>query len=136
MNIGEAARRSGLPAKTIRHYEDLGLVSPRRASNGYRDYAERDVHVLRFLQRSLSLGFSLDETRRLLALYAPDARRDEARRVAERRAVEIDRKIEELQTLRRALAVLMEDAPPGTARDWPVLDEVPNEGARVARPAL
>lgn len=133
MNIGEAARRSGLPPKTIRNYEDLGLVSPARAPNGYRDYCERDVHILRFLQRSLSLGFDVSETRRLLAAYAPGARRDEARRLAQRRAVEIDRKILELHSLRRALADLMDesDEPCG----WPILDEVPNEGARVARPA-
>ncbi|RIY02551.1 MerR family transcriptional regulator [Aureimonas flava] len=136
MNIGEAARRSGLPAKTIRHYEDLGLVAPARAPNGYRDYAERDVHILRFLQRSVSLGFSVDETRRLLALYAPDARRDEARRVAQRRASEIDRKILELHTLRRALAVLMDETEAAAPRGWPVLDEVPNEGARMPRPAF
>lgn len=136
MNIGEAARRSGLPAKTIRHYEDLGLVAPARAANGYRDYAERDVHILRFLQRSVSLGFSVDETRRLLALYAPGTRRDEARRVAQRRASEIDRKILELHTLRRALAVLIDETAEPAARSWPVLDEVPNEGARMPRPAF
>ncbi|WP_279480701.1 MerR family transcriptional regulator [Aureimonas sp. SK2] len=136
MNIGEAARRSGLPAKTIRNYEDMGLVKPARASNGYRDYAERDVQVLRFIQRSLSLGFPLDETRRLLAVFAPGARRDEAQRLARRRVREIDRKIEELQTLRRALAGLMDEAAPACPRGWPVLDEMPNEGARVARPAI
>ncbi len=136
MNIGEAARRSGLPAKTIRHYEDLGLVKPARAANGYRDYAEGDLHILRFLQRSLSLGFSLDETRGLLALYAPGARREEARSLARRRLSEIDRKIQELHTLRRALAVLTDDEGGAPEPGWPVLDEVPNEGARVARPAL
>ncbi|WP_182086620.1 MerR family transcriptional regulator [Aureimonas sp. ME7] len=136
MNIGEAARRSGLPAKTIRHYEDLGLVAPARKANGYREYGERDLHVLRFLQRSCSLGFSIDETRRLLSFYGPGARRDEARKVALRRLVEIERKMEELETLKRAVAALTDEAGEGARREWPVLDEVRNEGARMPRPAF
>ena len=69
MNIGDAADRSGLPAKTIRYYEDIGLLRPGRAGNGYRDYSAREVHQLRFLQRSRSLGFSIEECRQLLSLY-------------------------------------------------------------------
>ena len=56
MNIGEAAQKSGLPAKTVRYYDDIGLVHPSRSENGYRDYSEQDVHRLRFLQRARSLG--------------------------------------------------------------------------------
>ncbi len=61
MNIGEASERSGLPSKTIRYYEDIGLIRPERGGNGYRDYAATDVHKLRFLQRSRGLGFSVEE---------------------------------------------------------------------------
>ena len=133
MNIGEASRRSGLPSKTIRYYEEVGLISPARAANGYRDYKERDVHLLRFLQRSRSLGFTIDEARRLLSLYGDTRRPDEARLIACRRIAEIDRKIHELETLKRALSALAAD---GEGRlDCPILEEVANEGARVARPA-
>ena len=61
MNIGTAARQSELPAKTIRYYEEIGLVAPDRAQNGYRDYGDADIHKLRFIQRSRSLGFSIEE---------------------------------------------------------------------------
>lgn len=131
MNIGEASRRSGLPAKTIRYYEEVGLVRPARASNGYRDYRDRDVHMLRFLQRSRSLGFSIEEARRLLALYADDNRESEdVRRMARRRMLEIDRKIEELRSLKRALASLTERCPGGGGPDCPILDEISGEGVR------
>ncbi|TIY01181.1 MAG: MerR family transcriptional regulator, partial [Mesorhizobium sp.] len=69
MNIGIASEKSGLPSKTIRYYEDIGLLRPARTDNGYRDYSVADIHRLRFLQRSRSLGFSVDECRQLLSLY-------------------------------------------------------------------
>ena len=74
MNIKQAGEASGLPPKTIRYYEEIGLVAPARAANGYRDYAEDDVHRLRFIQRARSLGFSVEECRALLALYADEGR--------------------------------------------------------------
>ena len=70
MRIGEVARRAELPAKTIRYYEEAGLIRPaERAVNGYRDYGDRDVHTLRFIQRARSLGFSMEACRTLLSLY-------------------------------------------------------------------
>ena len=69
MNIGKAAKRSGLSAKTIRYYEEIGLVLPARGSNGYRDFAENDIHRMQFLHRSRDLGFSVEDCRALLALY-------------------------------------------------------------------
>ncbi|WAJ28994.1 MerR family transcriptional regulator [Antarcticirhabdus aurantiaca] len=128
MNIGEASRRSGLPPKTIRYYEEVGLVQPQRARNGYRDYAERDVHVLRFLQRSRSLGFSIDEVRRLLSLYGDEKQRtSDVRQLARHRIAEIDRKIEELMSLRRALGELAELRESASAPDCPILDEIAGE---------
>ena len=56
MNIGQAALHSGLPQKTIRYYEDIGLVSPLRTSNGYRDFQEKDLHKLAFIGRARTLG--------------------------------------------------------------------------------
>lgn len=131
MNIGEASRRSGLPPKTIRYYEEVGLVAPARAQNGYRDYRDRDVHMLRFLQRSRSLGFSIEEARKLLALYGDDNRHSEdVRSMASRRIAEIDRKVEELMSLKRALSVLAEQCPGDAGPDCPILDEI--AGERVA----
>ena len=130
MNIGEAARLSGLPPKTIRYYEEVGLIKPHRAANGYRHYLDRDVHMLRFLQRSRSLGFSIEEARRLLSLYGDDKRRSgDVKLLAGRRMADIDRKIEELQSLRRALADLTEQCQGGAAPDCPILDEISGKHA-------
>ena len=74
MNIGLASEKSGLPSKTIRYYEEIELIKPDRADNGYRDYSDNDIHRLRFLQRSRSLGFSIEECRLLLSLYEDDRR--------------------------------------------------------------
>lgn len=125
MNIGEASRLSGLPPKTLRYYEEVGLVTPARSTNGYRNYRERDVHMLRFLQRSRSLGFSIDEARRLLALYADENRKSEdVKRLASRRMAEIDRKIAELKSLRRVLVDLTEQCQGGGGPDCPILEEI------------
>ena len=74
MNISQAAARSGLAAKTVRFYDEAGLVRPARGGNGYRQYSEQDVHKLRFLQRARSLGFTLGECRQLLSLYQDHSR--------------------------------------------------------------
>ena len=125
MNIGEASRLSGLPPKTIRYYEEVGLVTPARATNGYRSYRDRDVHMLRFLQRSRSLGFSIEEARRLLSLYADENRKSEdVKRLASRRMAEIDRKIAELMSLKRVLVDLTEQCQGGGGPDCPILEEI------------
>lgn len=128
MNIGEASRLSGLPPKTIRYYEEVGLVKPARSMNGYRTYADRDVHMLRFLQRSRSLGFSIKEARRLLALYQDEHRESEdVKLLANRRMAEIDRKIAELKSLKRALGELARQCHGGHGPDCPILDEIAQE---------
>ena len=125
MNIGEAARLSGLPPKTIRYYEEVGLIKPQRATNGYRSYLDRDVHMLRFLQRSRSLGFSIEEARRLLNLYGDENRKSaDVKRLASHRMADIDRKIEELKSLKRALADLTQQCQGGAGPDCPILDEI------------
>ncbi|TIM94721.1 MAG: MerR family transcriptional regulator, partial [Mesorhizobium sp.] len=104
MNIGTAAEQSGLPPKTIRYYEDIGLLRPDRADNGYRDYSMADVHRLRFLQRSRSLGFSVEECRQLLSLYRDKERESaDVKAIAEAKLAEIDRKLAELAGLRDML---------------------------------
>ncbi|OHV86242.1 Cu(I)-responsive transcriptional regulator [Mesorhizobium sp. ORS 3428] len=129
MNISIASEQSGLPSKTIRYYEDIGLVRPARTGNGYRNYSGTDIHELRFLQRARSLGFSVDECRQLLALYQ-DRNRESAdvKAIAEAKLAEIDRKIAELASLRRVLNHLVEHCQGDDRPDCPIIDELAGEG--------
>ena len=123
MNIGAAAERSGLPVKTIRYYEEIGLMKPGRAGNGYRDYSTADVHRLRFLQRARSLGFSVEDCRQLLSLYG-DRQRESAdvKAIATARLDDIDRKISELTGLQDMLRRLVEDCHGDHRPDCPIID--------------
>jgi Cu(I)-responsive transcriptional regulator len=134
MNIGDAAERSGLPPKTIRYYEEIGLLKPGRAENGYRDYSSSDVHRLKFLQRSRSLGFSVEECRQLLSLYG-DRQRESAdvRAIAEAKLGEIDRKISELAELREVLRHLVEHCNGDARPDCPIIDRL--AGSSGSKPA-
>ena len=125
MNIGDASERSGLPAKTIRYYEEIGLVRPERGDNGYRDYREADIHKLRFLQRARGLGFSVEECRQLLALYEDRNRASaDVRLMASAKLSEIDRKIRELTSLRRTLETLVHACHGNDRPDCPILEEL------------
>ncbi|MER8748066.1 Cu(I)-responsive transcriptional regulator [Mesorhizobium sp. M1050] len=129
MNIGIASEKSGLPSKTIRYYEDIGLLSPVRTDNGYRDYSVADVHRLRFLQRSRSLGFSVEECRQLLSLYRDKDRESaDVKALAEAKLVEIDRKIAELVGLRGLLHRLVEHCQGDERPDCPIIDELAGPG--------
>lgn len=125
MNISKAAAISGLPPKTIRYYEAIGLIeNPGRRENGYRDYSERGVQILKFLNRARSLGFSVDACRQLLALYSdPNRTSAEVKTVAQSRIDEIDRKIEELETVRATLMHLVEHCHGDHRPDCPILDD-------------
>jgi Cu(I)-responsive transcriptional regulator len=125
MNIGDASEKSGLPAKTIRYYEDIGLIHPDRAENGYRDYRSDDVHKLRFLHRSRGLGFSVEECRQLLALYEDKSRASaDVRDIASAKLTEIDRKIRELTELRHTLEHLVHACHGNDRPDCPILEEL------------
>lgn len=126
MNIGQASERSGLPAKTIRYYEQIGLIDPpaRRAS-GYRHYDETDVQTLLFLQRARSLGFSIEACRDLLALYrGRDRSAADVKAVALRRISEIDGKIGELMSIRATLSALADRCAGGEGRECAILDDL------------
>lgn len=123
MNIGTAARKSGLPPKTIRYYEDIGLLKADRAANGYRDYSIEDVHRLSFVQRSRSLGFSVEECRQLLSLYADrDRASADVKAIATEKLGEIDRKIVELTGLRQMLGHLVENCHGDSRPECPIID--------------
>ena len=125
MNIGDASDKSGLPAKTIRYYEDIQLLKPARSGNGYRDYSDEDIHRLRFLQRSRSLGFSVEECRQLLSLYGDKARESaDVKAIAEAKLAEIDRKIAELGGLQKTLQHLVRHCHGDGRPDCPILEEL------------
>ncbi|RKF12271.1 Cu(I)-responsive transcriptional regulator [Roseovarius spongiae] len=133
MNIGDVAERSGLPAKTIRYYEDIGLVKPLRSANGYRSFRDRDVHKLAFLGRARALGFSIEDCRNLLKLYEDDGRTSaEVKQIAEVQLDRIDRKIAELTEMRATLAHLV-DACAGDHRpDCPILADLAAKEEEIA----
>ena len=125
MNIGDAAQMSGLPTKTLRYYEDIGLVAPRRMKNGYRSYLESDIHKLRFLQRARSLGFSIADCRMLISLYENKRRASsEVKKLAISHLDEIERKIQELESLRATLKHLVTSCRGDDRPDCPILDDL------------
>lgn len=123
MNIGTAAERSGVPAKTIRYYESVGLIQPaERTAAGYRVYGKHDVETLRFVQRARSLGFSVEEVGNLLALWRDRSRSSaEVKALARHRVEDIDRKIAELTEMRETLLHLMERCHGDERPDCPIL---------------
>ena len=138
MNIGDVADLSGLPAKPIRYYEDIGLVEPLRSANGYRSFRQSDVHKLAFLGRARALGFTIEDCRSLLKLYADTERASaEVKQIAEEHLDRIDRKIAELTEMRATLSHLV-DACAGDHRpDCPILADLAMEEdkTRTARAA-
>jgi Cu(I)-responsive transcriptional regulator len=97
MNIGEIAKRSGLPTKTVRYYADVGLVKPNgRTDAGYRTYDDKSLRKLIFVRRSRAMGFSIDECRKLLGLFEDQSRASsEVREIAKRHLVDVEEKLSE-----------------------------------------
>jgi Cu(I)-responsive transcriptional regulator len=126
LDIGEAARASGVSAKMIRHYEEIGLVPrPARTAAGYRIYGPRDVHTLRFVKRARDLGFSMEEIGRLLALWNDRRRKSsEVKRLAMKHVAQLERKIAELESMRRTLAELARHCHGDHRPDCPILDDL------------
>ena len=129
MNIGEAARRAGISAKSIRYYESVGLIAPAdRRGNNYRDYGDREVAELRFVNRARSLGFSVKEVGDLLALWR-DKKRGSAQvaDLARRQIAEIERKVAELESMRATLNGLLAACPADGRPDCPILADIAGE---------
>jgi MerR family copper efflux transcriptional regulator len=123
MNIGEAGRQSGLPAKTIRYYEDIGLLRPARRDNGFRDYGDKDIHELRFIARARNLGFSIEECRHLLELYRDTSRTSaEVREMATTQIETIREKMRELGAMEQTLSHLIDRCAGDDRPDCPILD--------------
>ena len=122
MNIGEVANQTGLPSKTIRYYEDIGLITPQRGDNGYRVFRESDAHKLMFLGRARALGFSIDDCRDLLTLWEDRGRASaDVRSIAKGHLVDIEGKINGLIAMRDTLAELVDKCNGDDRPDCPIL---------------
>jgi Cu(I)-responsive transcriptional regulator len=126
LNIGQAARQSGVSAKMIRHYEAQGLLkAARRTDAGYRIYDDIDVHTLQFVRRARGLGFSMREIAQLLGLWQNRRRSSgDVRKVAQRQIADLDQKIQELQGMRRTLQDLVHKCHGDHRPECPILDDL------------
>ncbi len=126
MNIGAAARRSSVPAKTIRYYEEIGLIpKASRTESGYREYDEQDVQILRFIHRARDLGFPVKDVAALLELWRDRARGSaQVKALAASHIAAIDQKIEELKSIRRTLSDLVSRCHGDHRPDCPILDDL------------
>ena len=126
LSIGEAARLSGVPAKTIRYYESIGLIdAAARAENHYRSYTAADVATLRLVGRARRLGFSIVDLKNLVALYRDRSRASaDVKALAQHHIARLDRKLAELQAVRAALADLVERCHGDARPECPILDEL------------
>jgi Cu(I)-responsive transcriptional regulator len=126
MNIGEASGASGVSAKMIRYYEQIGLIAPKgRTQSNYRVYGEDEVHVLRFIKRARSLGFSLEETQTLLKLWQDKSRESSAvKDIATGHIADLERRITEMQSMVKTLKHLAHCCGGNHRPDCPILDDL------------
>ena len=126
MNIGQAAKASGVSQRMIRHYEAIGLIpKAARRDSGYRNYDDRDVHMLRFIRRARDLGFPIAEIAQLVALWQnSDRARGEVKALALARAKEMEVKERELRAMRKSLEDLARRCAGGDRPDCPILEEL------------
>ena len=130
MTIGQAAAESGVPAKTIRYYEQIGLIpAAPRGESGYRVYGPEAVETLRFIQRARRLGFSVKAVGDLLALWQDHGRASaDVRRIAEEHIAMIEQRIAELQTIRDTLDDLVHRCHGDDRPDCPILQRLADDG--------
>jgi Cu(I)-responsive transcriptional regulator len=130
MNIGEAARTSGVSAKMIRHYEQVGLLPQAvRTDAGYRQYGDKDVHTLRFIRQSRDLGFSIEQIGELLALWQ-DRRRPsrQVKALAQAHIQELEQKVQDLLAMKETLSHLVHCCHGDERPDCPILESLAQEG--------
>jgi MerR family copper efflux transcriptional regulator len=124
--IGEASRISGVSAKMIRYYEEIGLLAPvSRAPNGYRAYSAEEVHDLKFIQRARALGFPVARIRDLLALWRNHERSSsDVKKIALQQIAELEKKIAEMEALKRTLQQLADRCHGNSRPECPILDDL------------
>ena len=122
MNIGQASTNCGLPAKTIRYYEDIGLILPDRTDNGYRDFSDTHMHKLAFLSRARGLGFTIEDCRTLLSLYEDTDRASaDVKEMAREHLDKMAHKVEELKAMQATLSVLVDKCHGDDRPNCPIL---------------
>ena len=126
VNIGTAARRSGITVKMIRYYESIGLIAPAdRSAGNYRTYDQRDINRLEFIKRARSLGFALEEIRQLLALWDDSGRASaEVKALVTGHIAALDARIAALKGIRRTLAHLAERCDGNERPDCPIIHDL------------
>jgi len=126
MNIGEAAAAANVSAKMIRHYEQIGLLPKAgRTSSNYRVYAANDVHVLRFVKRARTLGFSIDDIQELLGLWRNKARSSATvKRIASKHAQDLKQRIADLQSMVDAIEHLSKHCHGDNRPECPILEDL------------
>ncbi len=134
MNIGEAAKASGVSAKMIRHYESVGLFpEPARTDAGYRQYTGKEVSTLHFIRQSRDLGFSIEQIRELLGLWQDRKRPSrQVRALAQAHIEELDDKLKELHAMKATLEHLVRGCHGDDRPDCPIINTLADEGAPAA----
>ncbi|OUS35477.1 Cu(I)-responsive transcriptional regulator [Rhodobacterales bacterium 56_14_T64] len=133
MNIGDVSSRSGLPAKTIRYYEDIGLIKPLRSANGYRSFVAADLHRLAFLGRARALGFTIEDCRTLMALYRDESRASaDVKLLAQEHLGKIETKIRDLQMMHDTLSELVTSCAGDDRPDCPILSDLSGLGSTIS----
>lgn len=124
MNIGEAAKASGVSAKMIRYYEQIGLITPaHRTEASYRTYGETDIHTLRFIRRARDLGFSVEQMRSLLALWRDHSRASaDVKALALAHIAELERKQAAIAAMTATLKHLVSHCHGDNRPDCPILE--------------
>jgi MerR family copper efflux transcriptional regulator len=132
MNIGQAAKKTGLSAKMIRYYESIDLLpAAGRSESGYRQYSPQDLHRLAFIKRARDLGFSLAEVGKLLALWQDRQRASaDVKALAGQHIAELNLKIAELCGLRDTLQVLLEHCQGDDRPDCPIIKDLESSGCQ------
>ena len=133
MNIGEASRASGVSAKMIRHYEQVGLIpAPSRTDSGYRQYHEADVHTLRFIRHSRDLGFSIEQIGELLGLWQNRRRSSRVvKELATAHVRQLEQKVQELLAMKATLEALVHGCHGDERPECPILDTLADTDAPV-----
>ena len=131
MNIGQAARETGVSAKMIRYYESVGLIARAdRTDANYRSFSEKDANELRFIKRGRALGFSVEEITKLLSLWRDRARPSrEVKAIAERHVADLDARIAEMQAMAETLRELARACAGDDRPDCPILAGLGAPGA-------
>lgn len=126
MNIGAAAKMSGVNAKLIRHYESIGIIpKASRTESGYRTYSEVDVHILTFVKRARGLGFSMKEIKKLVGLWRNKSRASsDVKALANSHVAEMEQKIHDLQEMVKTLKHLAKNCHGDSRPHCPIIDNL------------